>query len=239
MDLETAIFETLPQPLARQKLHDAFKAEEVAFLGIDLQWDYFFAERIAVRAENPKSDVGRRIIEEHPKVATRTYEFLNAAENTGIPLHRIWTVHSCFPGIPKKAEHGSWAVRRELVIRPRTEDDVFTKEKDSSYFETPFEDIAKNRGKHTFVVAGGLLERCVMGTVIPGQEVFSHNFVVMPDLIAAKRGVDTTAIRGRFIESATPQVGINGWLAAMDGAEVLKIAREALRPSPAALTLAA
>lgn len=210
----------LPPDAARALLMEEMLGGNLGALITDMQWGYFFPEYMKA---NGRFTVNA--IAEAQAVTARTYGFLKDYKSTGLELHKFWAVHACFPSVRKKLETSPRLIRRELVICPDEEDEVFAKEDPCPFYNTPLNATARARRVTTFLKAGGLFEVCVAHGLLNGMHTYDYNMILMPDATLTKHGRGTDYIRAQFRHATGNLSRIK--LAVLDTHEVMDVARAA------------
>lgn len=183
----------LPPDAARALLLEEMLGGNLGALITDMQWGYFFPEYM--KADGRFTDSA---IAEAQKVTTRTHGFLSDYKKMGLPLHKFWAVHSCFPSVRHKLQTSPTLIRRELVIKPDAEDEVFAKDDPCPFYKTPLNAQARKKRVTTFLKAGGLFEVCVAHGLLNGMHTYDYNMILMPDATLTKHGRGVDYIRGQF-----------------------------------------
>ncbi|NBX66713.1 MAG: isochorismatase family protein [Proteobacteria bacterium] len=214
----------LPPEAARALLLEEMLGGNLGALITDMQWGYFFPEYM--KANGRFCDAA---IKEAQTVTATTHTFFNDYKATGLPLHKFWAVHACFPSVRHKLQTNPTGIRRELVIKPDAEDEVFTKEEPCPFQKTPLNKAARKKRVSTFLKGGGLFEVCVAHGLLNGMHKYDYNMILMPDATLTKHGRGVDYIRGQFRYATGSLAKIK--LGVLDTREVMDVAHTAAKLS--------
>jgi hypothetical protein len=209
------IREIIPREDALRALCQAMAAGKVLILGVDMQWEYFFAPRLKALGE---SDA---VANTFPKIAQRAHGFLTDLDKTGIDIARIWTVHTLCKSLQNRPITDA-NLRRELAIKSRPEDTVIGKDYCCPFIESSLDAAISSKKPDVILAFGGVLEKCLGAALITGTEIYKQNIILIPELTACTDARDASYVRAQFHEAAKPSH--RGWNAVLGTADILHVA---------------